>query len=94
MRRFASFKYWVVPALIAVGAFVFLPGGAFDSKLEADLKFSRDALVRQKGELETDLDAKVKQIAQLEMEVKRTQTYLKDTDHALGLIDNTLKIRH
>ncbi|MCW5822174.1 MAG: hypothetical protein KIT34_05185 [Cyanobacteria bacterium TGS_CYA1] len=83
---------WVALVLvIAVCITVLLPSKAFDPQVEAELKYSRDSLVKQRGDLETDIERKAKQIAQLEMEIQRTRANLKDTEHALGLIDNTLK---
>lgn len=83
---------WVALVLvIAVCVTVLLPSKAFDPQVEAELKYSRDSLVKQRGDLETDIEQKAKQIAQLEAEIQRTRASLKDTDRALGLIDNTLK---
>lgn len=83
---------WVALVLvIAVCVTVLLPSRAFDPQVEAELKYSRDSLVKQRGDLETDIEQKAKQIAQLEAEIQRTRASLKDTDRALGLIDNTLK---
>lgn len=83
---------WIALVLVTtVCITVLLPSKAFDPHVEAELKYSRDSLVKQRSDLETDLEQKAKQVAQLEMEIQRTRASLKDTERALGLIDNTLK---
>lgn len=94
MNIYTNLKFWILPILIVFCVSIFLPTGAFDSKVEAELKYSRDALVRQKTDLETDLEHKAKQIAAIEMEMQKMRANLKDTDHALNMIDTTLKVRH
>lgn len=94
MNIFTNLRLWLLPILIVLCAAIFLPTGAFESKVEAELKYSRDVLVRQKNDLETDLEQKAKQVAAIEMEMQKMRTSLKDTDHALNMIDTTLKVRH
>lgn len=81
----------VVVLVVGVCVLVFQPSKAFDQQVEAELKYSRDSLVKQRSDLETDLEHKAKQVAQLELEMQKTRAHLKDTEHALGLIDTTLK---
>lgn len=94
MDIYRNLKIWFLPIFIVLCVSVFLPTGAFDSKVEAELKYSRDELVKQKTDLEIDLEQKAKQVAQLEMEIQKVRANLKDTDHALNMIDTTLKVRH
>lgn len=81
----------VTVLVVGVCVTVFQPSKAFDQQVEAELKYSRDSLVKQRSDLETDLEHKAKQVAQLELEIQKTRANLKDTEHALGLIDTTLK---
>ncbi len=85
----------LIVTVLVVGTCVsiFQPSKAFDHKIEAELKYSRDSLVKQRGDLETDLERKAKQVAEIELEMQKTRAHLKDTEHALGLIDTTLKHR-
>ena len=90
MKIFGSIL--IVTVLVVGGCvLVFQPSKAFDPKIEAELKYSRDTLVKQRTDLETDLEHKAKQVAQLELEIQKTRAHLKDTEHALGLINTTLK---
>lgn len=94
MLGIEKLRVWLIPLLIVIGACIFIPTGAFDAAIEAELKYSRDALVKQKSDIESDLERKASQIAKLEAEMQRMRVSLKDTDHALGLIDTTLRTRH
>ncbi len=64
---------------------------AYDSQVQADLKYSRDALLKQRAEIEAACDSRLSQIAQLEQEIVRLRAYLKDIDRALQNIDHALK---
>ena len=64
---------------------------AYDPKIESDLKYSRDALLKQRDELLAAIDRKAAKIAELQRDNERLNTYLKDTEKALLNIDLALK---
>jgi uncharacterized membrane-anchored protein YhcB (DUF1043 family) len=64
---------------------------AYDSGVDADLQYSRNALLKQRSELATACDNKAAQIAQLQLDIDRLHTYMKDTDRALGSIEIAIR---
>jgi hypothetical protein len=64
---------------------------AFDPHVSADLNYSRNALLKQRSELEGACEMKAQQITQLQSDIDRLHTYLKDTDRALSNIDIALR---
>jgi len=63
---------------------------AYDSQVEGNLKYSRDALLKQRSEIEAACDRKAAQVAQLQSEIDRFHRYLQDTDRSLRNIDSAL----
>lgn len=66
---------------------------AHSSIVESDLKSTRDALIRQRADLEGAIDRKTGQINTLQTDIDRLKAYLKDTDHALSNVDAALRGR-
>jgi hypothetical protein len=64
---------------------------AYDPHVEADLRYSRDALLKQRAEIAASCDKKAAQIGQLQQDIDRLHTYMQDTDRALSSIDIALK---
>jgi 3-methyladenine DNA glycosylase Tag len=64
---------------------------AYDSHVEGNLKYSRDALLKQRSEIEAVCDRKAAQVAQLQSEIDRFHQYLEDTDRSLRNIDSALR---
>ncbi len=71
-----------------------IPGvNAHSSSVEADLKSTRDALIKQRSDLEEAIDRKASQVTTLQTDIDRLRAYLKDTDHALSNVDAALRGR-
>lgn len=66
---------------------------AHSSGVESDLKNTRDALVKQRSDLEEAIDRKATQVANLQTDIDRLRAYLRDTDHALSNVDAALRGR-
>ncbi|MCW5823177.1 MAG: hypothetical protein KIT34_10265 [Cyanobacteria bacterium TGS_CYA1] len=66
---------------------------AHSSGVESDLKSTRDALLRQRADIEEAIDKKAGQVASLQSEMDRLRAYLRDTDHALSSVDAALRGR-
>lgn len=66
---------------------------AHSSGVESDLKSTRDALVKQRSDLEEAIDRKATQVATLQSDIDRLRAYLRDTDHALSNVDAALRGR-
>ncbi len=66
---------------------------AHSSGVESDLKSTRDALVKQRSDLEEAIDRKATQVANLQSDIDRLRAYLRDTDHALSNVDAALRGR-
>ncbi|MDR3612737.1 MAG: hypothetical protein P4L53_04170 [Candidatus Obscuribacterales bacterium] len=64
---------------------------AYDPQVEGDLNYSRNALLKQRSEIELACDRKMSQVAQLQNEIDRLHKYLEDTDRSLRYIDSALK---
>ncbi len=71
-----------------------IPGvNAHSSSVEADLKSTRDALIKQRADIEEAIDRKAGQVASLQADIDRLRAYLRDTDHALTNVDAALRGR-
>lgn len=80
--------------LLSVLATFSLTGvNAHSSGVESDLKSTRDALIRQRADIEEAIDKKAGQVANLQSEIDRLRAYLRDTDHALSSVDAALRGR-
>lgn len=66
---------------------------AYTSAVESDLKSTRDALLKQRSDIEETIDKKAGQVANLQSEIDRLRAYLRDTDHALTSVDSALRGR-
>ncbi len=66
---------------------------AYTSAVESDLKSTRDALLKQRSDIEEMIDKKNSQIANLQSDIDRLRAYLRDTDHALTSVDAALRGR-
>jgi hypothetical protein len=77
--------------VFAGAIFAFQAARAYDIGVEADLKYSRDALLKQRGEIQLAVARKTAQIAESQSEVDRLQAYLQDTDRALRNVDLALR---
>lgn len=66
---------------------------AHSSGVESDLKSTRDALAKQRSDLEDLIDKKATQVANLQSDIDRLRAYLRDTDHALSNVDAALRGR-
>ena len=66
---------------------------AHGGNVESDLKEARDALLKQRSDLESLIDRKAGQVSNLQSEIDRLRVYLKDTDNALSNVDSALKGR-
>lgn len=66
---------------------------AHSSIVESDLKSTRDALVKQRADIEEAIDRKASQVAGLQADIDRLRAYLRDTDHALSNVDAALRGR-
>lgn len=66
---------------------------AHSSGVESDLKSTRDALIKQRADIEEAIDKKAGQVANIQSEIDRLRAYLRDTDHALSSVDAALRGR-
>lgn len=66
---------------------------AHTSRVESDLKSTRDALIKQRADIEEAIDRKASQVTSLQAEIDRLRAYLRDTDHALSSVDAALRGR-
>lgn len=91
-RDSKNYLAWLAVALfclstVASAQFVL----AYDSQVLGDLQYSRNALLRQRSELEEACSRKESQMADLQRDIGRLRAYMQDTDHALRNIDAALR---
>lgn len=79
--------------LIALTSISLSGVNAHSSGVESDLKSTRDALIRQRADIEEAIDKKATQVANLQSDIDRLRAYLRDTDHALSSVDAALRGR-
>jgi len=92
--KFSGRDVWLITwscSLCLISAMVVQQVVAYDPHVAADLRYSRDALLKQRSEIAVACDKKSAQIVQLEQDIDRLHAYMQDTDRALGNIDIALR---
>ncbi len=91
MKPKLVFAFFIATLLFSTFLLLQMIALAYDPKVESDLKYSRDALLKQRSELKAAIDRKGTQIVELQRDTDRLNAYLQDTDRALRNIDLALR---